>query len=149
MADEHERRFTIDNSLKRYDSAVRNLCRCRPFRTEQVVGFMKLHRIFSPVVDELSCNVPLLEDSKEALQTAARFQAETLSARENHEEAGYLYQRVQLYNEALSSFQQCGLWSNCLALASVLQLRYFYSTYQNSTAIYKICFLTVTLKLLI
>lgn len=123
MADEHERRFTIDNSLKHYNSAVRNLCRCRPFRTEQVISYMKLHRIYSPVVDELSCNVPFLEESNVALQTAARFQAETLTARENHEEAGYLYQRAQLYSEALGSFQQCGLWSSCLALATLLQLR--------------------------
>ena len=124
MTDEHERRFTIDNSLKRYYSAVRNLCRCRPVRTEQIVGYMKLHRIYAPVVDEISCNVPVIDEAKKVLQTAACLQADTLTARENHEEAGYLYQRVELYKEALGSFQLCGLWNNCLALAALLQLRY-------------------------
>ena len=120
LADEQERRFTIDNSLKRYDSAIRNLCRCRPIRTEQVLGYMKLHRVYAAVVDELAATPG---DVKEPLQAAARLLAETMSSRDNHEEAGYLYQRVELYQEALNSFKLCGLWNNCLALASTLPMR--------------------------
>lgn len=124
MADENDRRFTIDNSLKRYDSAIRHLCRCRPPRTEQIISYMKLHRTYVSVVDEL-CTASADDDEiKKALQAAACLQAETLAARENYEEAGYLYQRVGLYELALDSFQQCGMWSNCLSLASLVQMRY-------------------------
>lgn len=120
MADEEERRFTIDNSLKRYESAVRHLCRCRPVRTDQIVNYMKLHRVYAAVVEEL---VTCPDDGTVALQTAACLLADTMMSRENHEEAGYLYQRVGLYQQALDSFKLCGLWSNCLALASRLEMR--------------------------
>ena len=124
MTDENERRFTIDNSLKRYDSAVRHLCHCRPARTEQIISYMKLHRTYVSVVDEL-CTMPTDDsDIKKALQAAASLQAEYLAAKDNYEEAGYLYQRVGLYDLALDSFLQCGMWSNCLSLASLVQQRY-------------------------
>lgn len=122
MTDENERRFTIDNSIKRYDSAVRHLCRCRPVRTEQILSFAKLQRVYTPVVEELS--VASDGEGKEALQSAAVLLAESLTARENHEEAGYLFQRVGLYQRALDSFKLCGLWNNCLAMASVLKMRF-------------------------
>ena len=122
MADENERRFTIDNSLKRYDSAVRHLCHCRPFRTEQVTSYMKLHRVFVSVIDEL-CTVSPVSEVKEALQAAACLQAEILISRDNHEEAGYLYQRVGLFNLAVDVFKQCGMWENCLSIASSVQMR--------------------------
>lgn len=122
MVDENARRFTIDNYLKRYDSAVRHLCRCRPVRTEEIIGYMKLHRTYISVVDEL-CSAPTVE-VRQCLNTAAGLQADTLTARENYEEAGYLYQRVGLYDRALESFHQSGDWSNCLSLASLIQMRY-------------------------
>ncbi|KAK4012972.1 hypothetical protein OUZ56_025220 [Daphnia magna] len=121
MADDNERRFTIDNSLKCYDSAIRHLCRCRPVRTEQIIAYMKLHRTYVSVVDEL-CTVLPKDVVKTALQAAACLQAEILASRDNHEEAGYLYQRVEAYDLALHSFEQCGMWANCLSLASKLQL---------------------------
>lgn len=122
MVDENYRRFTIDNYLKRYDSAVRHLCRCRPVRTEETISYMKLHRTYVAVVDEL-CSTSTLE-VEQCLHTAACLQADTLIARENYEEAGYLYQRVGLYDRALESFQQSGDWSSCLSLASLIQMRY-------------------------
>lgn len=122
MADDNERRFTIDNSLKCYDSAIRHLCRCRPVRTEQIIAYMKLHRTYVSVVDEL-CTVLPKDEVKTALQAAACLQAEILASRDNHEEAGYLYQRVEAYDLALHSFEQCGMWANCLSLASKLQLK--------------------------
>jgi len=120
MEDEYFRRFTIDNSLKRYAPALRHLCLCRPVKTEQIIRYMKLHRIFTPAIDEL-CSTPILEEAKQALQMAATLQAETLKSRDSCEEAGYLYQRVELYDEALTCFQKCGLSQQCLALASILQ----------------------------
>lgn len=123
MVDENDRRFTIDNYLKRYDSAVRHLCRCRPVRTEEITSYMKLHRTYMSVVDEL-CSSPNQEDVQQCLNTAAILQADTLTARENYEEAGYLYQRVGLYDRAIESFQQSGDWSNCLSLASLVQMMY-------------------------
>lgn len=124
MEDEFYRRFTIDNSLKRYSSALRHLCLCRPVKTEQIIRYMKLHRIFTPAIDELCSSTPILEETKEALQTAATLQAETLKSRDSYEEAGYLYQRVELFDQALTCFQKCGLSQQCLALASILQFRY-------------------------
>ena len=123
MEDEYFRRFTIDNSLKRYAPALRHLCLCRPVKTEQIIRYMKLHRIFTPAIDEL-CSTPILEEAKQALQMAATLQAETLKSRDSCEEAGYLYQRVELYDEALTCFQKCGLSQQCLALASILQFRW-------------------------
>ena len=122
MEDLALRRFTIDNSLKRYDSAVRHLCRCRPVKTQQIISYMKLHRIYTAVIEEF-CAVPIVEETQEVLRTAACLQAETLTARENNEEAGYLYQRVELYDKALASFKKCGLWKHCLSLASRLNFR--------------------------
>jgi len=121
MEDEYFRRFTIDNSLKRYDSALRHLCLCRPVKTEQIIRYMKLHRIYTPAIDEL-CSTPMVDETREALQTAATLQAETLTSRENYEEAGYLYQRVELNDKALDCFKKCGQWKQCLSLASTLQL---------------------------
>jgi len=123
MEDEYFRRFTIDNSLKRYSSALQHLCHSRPFKTEQIIRYMKLHRIFAPVIDELCSISPILEETREALQTAATLQAETFKSRDSYEEAGYLYQRVELYAQALACFEKCGLSEQCLALASVLQYR--------------------------
>lgn len=120
VTDVHFRRFSIDNSLKRYDSAVRHLCHCRPVRTKEIVSYMKLHRIYTPVIDEF-CLIPT-EDVKDALETAACWQADTLTARNSHEEAGYIYQRVGLYQKALSSFQECGLWRNCVSLSSLISM---------------------------
>lgn len=117
MPDENFRRFTIDNSLKKYESAIRNLCRCQPVRTEEIVNFMKLHRIYLPVIDELSGG-----EEKEALQEAARLQAATLASRDCHEEAGYLFQRVGLLGEALSSFVLSASWNSCLSVASQLKM---------------------------
>lgn len=122
MVEENDRRFTIDNSLKRYDSAVCHLCRCRPVKTEQIIAYMKLHRTYVSVVDEL-CTASPMDEVKAALQAAACLQAEILASRDNHEEAGYLYQRVGAYNLALHSFEQCGMWANCLSLGTQLQLR--------------------------
>ena len=122
MTDENERCFTIDNSLKRYDSAVRHLCRCRPIRTDQITSYMKLHRVYVSVIEEL-CTVSPVSEVKETLQAAAYLQAEILVSRENHEEAGYLYHRVGLYNLAVDSFKQCGLWKNCLSIASFVHMR--------------------------
>jgi hypothetical protein len=64
-----------------------------------------------------------MSEVKEALQVAACLQAEILISRDNHEEAGYLYQRVGLYNLAVDSFKQCGKWENCLSIASFIQMR--------------------------
>lgn len=122
MADENNRRFTIDNFLKRYDSAVRHLCRCQPIKNEEIINYMKLHRTYATVVDEL-CSTNPIEDVKETLHAAACLQAEALAARENHEEVGYLYQRVGMYDQAIDSFVQCGLWTACLSLATSIQMR--------------------------
>ena len=116
----HFQRFSIDNSLKHYDSAVRNLCRSQPVRTKEIVSYMKLHRIYTPVIDEFCLRST--EDVREALEAAACWQADTLTARSNYEEAGYVYQRVRLYEKALSSFQLCGLWRNCISLSSLISM---------------------------
>ena len=124
MPDENDRRFTIENFLKRYDLAVRHLCRCRPCRTNDIIAYMKLHKTYSAVVEEL-CSVTQDSEVRSALHAAACLKAETLETKQNHEEAGYLYQRVGLYSEAISSFQLCGMWTNCVALAATIQMRYF------------------------
>ena len=120
MTDPHMRRFTIDNSLKRYESAARHLCRCQPIRTSEIVSYMKLHRTYAAVIDELC--LAHSSETEQVLQTAAALQADSLIARSNFEEAGYVYQRAGLYEKALSAFQQCGAWNNCLSLATVLNM---------------------------
>lgn len=122
MADEYECKFTIDNFLKRHDSATRHLCRCRPVRTEEIISYMKLHRTFVSVVDEL-CVISPLDEVRECLHAAACFQADILTAKDNYQEAGYLYQRVELYGLALNAFQQSADWITCLSLASLIGMR--------------------------
>ena len=125
MSDEHYRRFTIENGLKHYESALRHLCRCRPVRAQDIIVYMNLQRIYSAVLEEFCLPETAHEWSEDegisrVVQAAADSQAELLTSRGNHEEAGYLYQRVGLYDRAMSSFQQCASWTNCLTMASLI-----------------------------
>ena len=117
-------RFTIDKGLKRYESALRHLCRCQPVRAQDIIAYMNLHRRYIAALEEF-CQPGAAQDWSEdegvsqVVQAAAGSQADLLTWRGKHEEAGYLYQRVGLYDRAMSSFRQCASWTNCLSMASL------------------------------
>ncbi|KAI8144910.1 IKI3 family-domain-containing protein [Fennellomyces sp. T-0311] len=107
-------RFRIDDHLKRYASALKNLSRAGDERFEELVDYMRKHALYLVALEEYA-NKP--EQKKVILEVYGDYLVES----NKHDEAGIVYQLCNQTIKALNAYRSAGAWREVFSLAKQLQ----------------------------
>ncbi|KAJ8653293.1 hypothetical protein O0I10_011043 [Lichtheimia ornata] len=107
-------RFRIDDYLKRYDSALRNLTRAGDEHFDELLGYMRKHTLYKVALEEYA-NIP---EKKNVILNAY---AEHLADTSAYDESAIVYQLCNEMDKALNSYRLAGSWREAFAMANQLQ----------------------------
>ncbi|KAI9311999.1 IKI3 family-domain-containing protein [Dichotomocladium elegans] len=112
--DKFYQRFRIDDHLKRYDSALRNLSRAGDSdHFDELLEYMKRHSLYKVALEEYGTK----PNQKKLILDAY---GDYLSSRNTHDEAAMVYRMCDRMEKALNAYKQAGSWKEAFALAKEL-----------------------------
>ncbi|KAI8379248.1 IKI3 family-domain-containing protein [Radiomyces spectabilis] len=112
--DKYYQRFKIDDHLKRYEKALRNLAFAGDDRFDELVEYMQKHSLYLTALDEYA-NKP--QQKKVILDVYGDHLMQT----SHYEEAGILFTLAELLEKALQAYRMAGCWRETFSLAKQLQ----------------------------
>ncbi|KAF8252842.1 IkappaB kinase complex, IKAP component [Wilcoxina mikolae CBS 423.85] len=113
--DELRRRFTIDDRLGRFSKALKSLHEMGPNAFEETRRYAKQKELYTEALGlykyEQECLMAIMQDYATFLFAVSRFR-----------EAGYAYEFLGELDLAIESYQNAGLWQECLFVATQAQI---------------------------
>ncbi|CDH60280.1 pol ii transcription elongation factor [Lichtheimia corymbifera JMRC:FSU:9682] len=107
-------RFRIDDYLKRYASALRNLTRAGDEHFDELLNYMRKHTLYKVALEEYANN----PEKKNVILNAY---AEHLADTSAYDESAIVYQLCNEMEKALNSYRLAGSWREAFAMANQLQ----------------------------
>lgn len=107
--DKYYQRFRIDDHLKRYQSALRNLSLAVPKRFDEAVSYIELHRLY-----ELALSIWKNTDRFEAI---LELYGDWLFERREFKQAAEVFVEANKISKAMVSYEKCLQWQELFNLA--------------------------------
>ncbi|KAG0331419.1 hypothetical protein BG004_001669 [Podila humilis] len=130
--EKHYQRFKIDDHLKKYQSALKNLSQAGEKYFQECVGYIKQHNLFKFALKVFVANA-------EKHRTILQIYGDSLAMNGDNEQAGLAYSMAGNKEKALESYREAGLWREAVVLAQQLK-------YDESAMRYLACGLADHLK---
>jgi elongator complex protein 1 len=113
--EKYYQRFKIDDHLKRYEKAIKNLSLAGDQHFEELLNYMQTHSLYHIAIEEYAHKK---QQKIEILQVYAAH----LDFKTNFEEAGIVYTMAGNSVKALESYRMAGCWRESFSIAN--QLKY-------------------------
>lgn len=112
--EKYYQRYKIDDHLKRYEKALRNLSQAGDEHFEELMNYMKKHDLYLIAIEEYA-NRP---SQKIAILNVY---GDHLSFKTNYEEAGIVYMMADNKTKAMESYRMAGCWREAFSIAKQLE----------------------------
>lgn len=113
--DKYYQRYRIDDHLKRYEKALRNLSQAGDEHFDELLRYMKSHDLYLTAIEEYA-NRPTQKI------TILNAYGDHLSFRTSYEDAGIVYTTADNKVQAIESYRMAGCWRETFSIAK--QLKY-------------------------
>ncbi|KAI9245023.1 IKI3 family-domain-containing protein [Sporodiniella umbellata] len=113
--EKYYQRYKIDDHLKRYEKALRNLSQAGDEHFDELLQYMKSHDLYLTAIEEYA-NRPTQKT------TILNAYGDHLSFRTSYEDAGIVYTTAGNKTQAMESYRMAGCWREAFSIAK--QLKY-------------------------
>ncbi|XP_013379508.1 elongator complex protein 1 [Lingula anatina] len=107
-------KFTIDNHLKRYSSALGHIAKCGPSHFSECLTLVKDHSLYAQALQ-------LFDKTTQEYMEIASAYGTHLSDKKQYEDAGLMYSKAGDHEKALNAFVKALSWRMALIMAAKLQ----------------------------
>lgn len=114
LMEENYQKFTIDNDLKRYESALKHLIKCREEKSDELLIFIKQHCLYSKALN-------LIPNNDLRYKNIAEEFGSFLISKRHFSEAGMMYLRCGKQENALKCFTEASDWQMVMNIAHKLE----------------------------
>lgn len=110
------RKFKIDDHLKRFKKAIRNLCAAGDAHFAEALEYTIRHSLYPEALEGYVADA---EKSKAVLKAYGKY----LDTEGRHQEAGFVFSTCGETEAALASYQRCASWRNVFTMAGLLGMQ--------------------------
>ncbi|KAI8385764.1 IKI3 family-domain-containing protein [Blakeslea trispora] len=107
-------RYKIDDHLKRYEKAIKNLSMAGDEHFDELLDYMQKHSLYHIAIEEYA-------NKKQQKTAILEVYGAHLDFKTNYEEAGIVYAMANNAPKALESYRMAGCWREAFSLAKQLQ----------------------------
>jgi elongator complex protein 1 len=113
--EKYYQRYKIDDHLKRYEKAIKNLSLAGDQHFDELLKYMQTHSLYHIAIEEYA------HKKKQKIEILEVYAAH-LDFKSNFEEAGIIYTMAGSSEKALESYRMAGCWRESFSIAN--QLKY-------------------------
>lgn len=114
--EENYRKFTIDNYLKRYSSALKHIAKLED-KTDEFLEFMCKHELYPDALK-------LFDKKHKVYEEIMNLHGDYFLRKNRYEDAGIAFHKIRNYERALEAYVTGGCWKEAIGVSSMLKLRY-------------------------